>query len=88
MQLLDNVIILLLIIGAFIAGKVMADRYNERSVAELQYQLRLNAAQNGVGYIAPPPVKRQKIVPIGQDFMDKLKSNGRATQQISSPSSQ
>ena len=87
MQLLDNVIIPLLIVGAFIAGKVMADRYNERTVAELQYQLRLNAAQHGVGYVAPPPVRKQKRVPIGQDFMDKLKSQGRATQQISSPNS-
>ena len=60
MQLLDNVIILLLIIGAFIAGKVMADRYNERIVAELQYQLRLNAAQNGVGYVPARPISLRK----------------------------
>ena len=87
MQLLDNVIILLLIIGAFAAGKTTSDKYNERCVAELQYQLRLNAAQNGVGYVAPPATAKRQRAPIGQSFMDKLKENGRATQQISSPNS-
>ena len=80
MQMLDNFIILALIVLAFIAGKVISDRYHEKIIQELQYQLRLNAARDGVGYIAPP-VKKQ-LVPIGQPFMDKLKETGHATQAI------
>ena len=80
MQILDNIIILSLPVIAFIAGKIISDRYNDKIISELQYQLRLNAAKQGVGYVAPPVKKK---VPIGQPFMDKLKENGRATQQIS-----
>lgn len=80
MQILDNIIILLLPVLAFIAGKKISDRYNDKIIAELQYELRLRSAKEGVGYVAPP-VKKQ-LVPIGQPFMDKLKQNGRATQQI------
>lgn len=81
MQILDNIIILLLPVIAFIAGKKISDSYHDKIISELQYQLRLGAAQQGVGYIAPP-VKKQRV-PIGQPFMDRLKENGRATQQIS-----
>ena len=83
MQILDNIIILSLPILAFIAGKVLSDRYHERQIQELEYQLRLYAAERGVGYVAPPPKK--KYVPIGQPFMDKLKENGRATQALRNP---
>lgn len=83
MQILDNVIILSLPVLAFIAGKIISDRYHERQIQELEYQLRLYAAERGVGYVAPP-VKR-KYVPIGQPFMDKLKENGRATQALRNP---
>lgn len=72
---------LILFCLAFYAGKKVADGYYEKMIAEMQYQLRLTAAQNGVGYVASPPAKKR--VPIGQPFMDKLKQNGRATQQIS-----
>lgn len=80
MQIVDNAIILLLIALSFFAGKRTADRYNEHIIDELRYQTRLFAAQQGVGYVAPP-MKRQRQ-PIGQEFMDKLKKDGRATQQI------
>ena len=79
MQILDNIIILLLPVIAFIAGKKLSDSYHASVIDELQYQLRLIAAQHGVGYVQPPPKKQ----PIGQPFMDKLKTNGRATQRIS-----
>ena len=82
MQILDNIIILILPVLAFIAGKKISDTYNRHIISELEYQLRLNAAQNGVGYVAPPS-KKQKI-PIGQPFIDKLRENGRAIQQIKS----
>jgi len=80
MQIVDNVIILLLPILAFWAGKHISDRYHEGIIDELRYSLRLNAAERGVGYVAPP-AKRQRV-PIGQPFMDKLKETGRAVQQI------
>lgn len=78
MQILDNIIILLLPVIAFYAGKRISDGYHEKIISELQYQLRLRYAREGVGYVAPPP----KHMPIGQPFMDKLKENGRATAQI------
>jgi len=80
MQIIDNIIILLLPVLAFIVGKKVSDSYNERIISELQYQLRLESAQKGVGYVAPPAKKQR--VPIGQPFMDKLKENGRAVQQL------
>ena len=78
MQILDNILILCLPILAFIAGKRMSDNYNKDRVADLEYQLRLQAAAKGVGYVAPP----KKRVQIGQPFMDKLKEHGRAIQQL------
>lgn len=80
MQIIDNIIILLLPVMAFLAGKKISDAYNKNIIAELEYQLRLTAAQHGVGYVAPP-AKKQKVQ-IGQPFMDKLKENGHAVQQL------
>ena len=79
MGILDNIIILTLIVGAFLAGKYISDKYNERIIRHLLWKIRLNAAEKGVGYVAPPVKER---MPIGQPFMDKLKENGRATQAI------
>jgi len=80
MQMLDNFIILSLIALAFYVGKRISDAYHDRTIQELQYQLRLASAKEGVGYVAPP-LRKQKV-PIGQPFMDKLKENGRAVQQL------
>ena len=79
MQIVDNVIILLLPVLAFFAGKRISDGYNREVIEELQYQLRLKSAEKGIGYVAPPS---RKCVPIGQPFMDRLKENGRATQTL------
>ena len=78
MGILDNVIILLLVIGSFIAGMKISDRYHSLIESEQDYMLRLHAAEKGVGYVAPP--RRQ--LTIGQEFMDKLRENGRATQRL------
>lgn len=83
MQILDNIIILTLPVLAFITGKKISDHYHENIIQHLEYQLRLNAARDGVGYVAPPVKK--KFVPIGQPFMDKLKENGHATQSLRTP---
>ena len=80
MQMLDNFLILALIAVSFFIGKKISDNYNEQTIRELQYQLRLTSVRDGIGYIAPPAKKQH--VPIGQPFMDKLKQNGRAVQQI------
>ena len=80
MQIVDNILILLLPVIAFIAGKKISDRYHEIIISHLEYQLRLNAARDGIGYVAPPVKK--KSVPIGQPFMDRLKENGHATQSL------
>lgn len=82
MRIIDNIIILLLIVIAFVSGKKISDSYHNDQIRELEYLLRLSAAEKGIGYVAPPVKK--KFVPIGQPFMDRLKENGRATQQISS----
>ena len=82
MQIIDNILILLLAAVSFLAGKRISDSYHSEMLENLQYQLRLQAAQKGVGYVAPP---RRKHVPIGQDFMDRLKENGRAIQAINNP---
>ncbi len=79
MGLLDNVIILLLIVGSFIAGKTISDKYHDKIISEYQYQQRLSAAERGVGYVAPPARKRTSI---GEPFMDRLKNNGKAVQKM------
>lgn len=80
MLTIEALVCLILIVVSFSAGKIISDRYNDRIISELQYQLRLTSAERGVGYVAPPVKK--KLVSIGQPFMDKLKETGRAVQQI------
>lgn len=86
MGMLNDAIVLTLIALAFLAGKTMSDRYNAGIIEELRYLLRLNAARDGVGYVAPPISRsasryRYRNV-VGQDFMDRLHENGRAVQRI------
>ena len=85
MQILDNLIILLLIVGAFLAGLVLSGIYWRRLIDEWRYTCKILAADKGLGYIAPP--ETDSVFPIGQEFMDKLKTNGRATQAIRTPRS-
>ena len=84
MQIVDNIIILLLPVIAFFVGKRISDNYHERQIQSLEYQIRLYAAEKGVGYVAPP-IKMPKKMPIGQPFMDRLKENGHATQTLRTP---
>ena len=80
-----GLLILGLIVLAFLGGKCISDSYNQCIIEELRYQLRLYQTKEGVGYLVPPvKPRRRTYMPIGQPFMDKLKENGRATQQISS----
>lgn len=79
MNIIDNIIILLLIISAFISGMKISDRYHREAQQHEEYALRLQNAriQSGdyAAYVAPPG-------PLGQEFETRLKQNGRATQQI------
>ena len=79
MQILDNLLIIALHVLAFVYGKHIADKYNAARIEELEFQLRLLSAERGVGYVQPP----KRYMPIGQQFMDRLKTNGRATQKFS-----
>ena len=79
--MLDNIIILLLIVLAFVAGLSLAGHFYSQMLAQHQYTEKILASDKGLGYIAPP----QKFVPIGQPFMDKLKETGRATQKLRRP---
>ena len=79
MLTIESLVALILIILSFISGKHISDSYHQSQIQELEFQLRLMAAEKGVGYVAPPVRRR---APIGQPFMDKLKENGRAVQQI------
>lgn len=79
MQIIDNIIILSLPILAFLFGKYVSDSYNNKIIDNLDEQLRVKSIEQGIGYVAPPT---KKIIPIGQDFMDRLKENGHAVQQI------
>ena len=81
MNILDNLIILLLIVGAFLGGLVLAGVYWRRLIDEWRYTCKILAAQNGVGYVAPP---EEKSGPITEHFMEHLRKNGRATTAIRS----
>lgn len=81
--MLIELIILLLIVGAFISGLALAGMYWKRLINEWRYTCKILASERGLGYISPPVEK--SVLPIGQDFMDKLKENGRAITAIRSP---
>ena len=80
MQIVDNILILLLPVLAFVAGKKISDKYNAERIQELDYIIRLQATEKGIGYVPPQPPKQR--IPIGQPFLDKLHENGRAVQKI------
>lgn len=80
MQILDSVIILALLVLAFIAGLKLAGHYYTQVIAEIEYASKILAGDKGLGYIAPPAHK--EVVPIGQEFMDRLRTHGHATQAL------
>jgi hypothetical protein len=81
MTILEVVILLLLVVLAFGAGLLVAGNYYNKLLSVHEYTEKILAADKGLGYIAPP--KRKYV--IGQEFMDKLKQNGRATQVLRDP---
>ena len=77
MQLIDNLLILLLICGAFVTGLYLSGRYYKKLLSELQWILKVMTAEKGLGYIAQP--EEIPTSPISQSFMDHLRQHGRAT---------
>ncbi|MBP5742718.1 MAG: hypothetical protein J6W49_04690 [Paludibacteraceae bacterium] len=80
MQIIDNIIILSLIVLAFLSGKKISDIYNNKIIEELKAQCKKYEIEKGIGYVAREVP--QKRIHIGQDFMDRLKENGHATQTL------
>lgn len=84
MDVIDIVVVVGLCSACFFAGLRTSDRYHEEQNRQVSYEVRLAqariTAKDYAPYVAPPKKKR---MPIGQPFLDKLKANGRATQQIS-----
>lgn len=80
--MIDNLIILLLIVGAFLGGLALAGHYYKRLIDEWRYTCKILAADKGVGYIAPP---EDPAFPLGSDFFEKLRENGRATKALRTP---
>lgn len=85
MTLIDMLVVVGLCAASFFAGMRTSDRYHDEEAKRVTYEVRLAQARMKAGdfapYIAPP--QKKKRMPIGQPFLDKLKTNGRATQQIS-----
>jgi len=81
--MIDILIILLLIVGAFLGGLALAGMYWRRLINEWRYTCKLLAADKGLGYVAPPEDK--PVFPIGQEFMTRLRETGHATQAIRTP---
>jgi hypothetical protein len=76
-KLIDNLLIVMLIAGAFVSGLYLAGRYYKKLLAELQWLLKVLVADRGLGYIAPP--KDEPDSPISQEFYEHMRKNGHAT---------
>lgn len=85
MDIINMIVVVGLCGASFFAGIHVSDRYHEEQRRQIEYEVRLAQARMKAKDFAPyvaPPTKIRRM-PIGQPFLDKLKSNGRATQQIS-----
>lgn len=82
MQILDNLIIICLVALSFFAGVRLADKYHREEKQQVEREVRLAQARMLANDYAPyvAPVKR---MPIGARFEERLRTNKRATQQIS-----
>lgn len=83
MDIIDMIVEAGLYAACFIAGMRTSDRYHEEQRRQIEYEVRLaQARMKAKDYAAyVKPVERKRM-PIGQPFFDRLKNNGRATQQI------
>lgn len=82
MWFVENLITLLLVFGAFFAGMKVSDKYHADIEDAQDYVIRVLGINHGAGYITPLS-KEPKTGPIGENFMNKLKTEGKAIQQFS-----
>jgi len=84
MGMIDNIIIILLIVGAFIAGLRLADHYHYREQKVREYRERLADYRDYARWTGPggPYVQAPAKETIGQEFMDKLRTHGRAVTRL------
>lgn len=85
MNVLDNVIIVTLIVGAFAAGMKIADRYHNQAWREQVYALQKQYARLQTGCDADDPVQPYVPFSVPEEFANRLKSNRRAVMQVTSP---
>lgn len=83
MDIINMIVEVGLYAACFIAGLRTSDRYHDEQRRQVEYEVRLAQARMKAKDYAPyvKPVERKRM-PIGQPFFDRLKKNGRATQQI------
>ena len=88
MQMLDNVIIILLIIGAFTAGMKLSNWFHfnaqehEKYMLQkqfLRFQANCDADDPCQPYVAPPVKRRYNVSP---EFVERLRHNGAATERV------
>ena len=84
--MLNNFIIISLIVLSFITGLKISDRYHEHMNQTLWYFIRYPNYDEGVGYVPPPQPESRRRPVLGREFYDKLKKDGKAVQQITTPS--
>ena len=86
MNILDNFLIIAIHVICFYAGMKISDKYHREEQQRVDYELRLMQARLRANdyavYVPQRPIKTKRM-PIGAPFEDRLKTEGRATQQIS-----
>ncbi len=82
--MIEYIIVLALLVGAFIAGMKTSDRYHRQAPEELKYALQKQYVRLVSGSDADDPVQPYvNRAPIDESFMRHLHKHGKATKQIS-----
>lgn len=85
MQFLDNALIVLMIISAFVAGLKLSDHFHKRETENIRYELekqyaRLQAGADHDDACQPYVPRRRFNVP--QEFESTFRNNGSATMKV------
>lgn len=81
MNILDNTIILSLIVGAFIAGMKIADKYHREARLEIKSALQRQYLRLQADMDADDPVQPYKFE-VPPEFEERLRENGSATMAV------
>ena len=83
MSILDNTIILSLIVGAFIAGMKIADKYHREARQEIKTALQRQFLRLQTDMDADDPVQPyQSPFSVPPEFEERLRENGSATMAV------